>query len=164
MASLLHKLGLGTVQFGQAYGVSNTRGQVSHLDAAAIEAGRDVRPLADGAAEIVVGADIDQPLADVLDHPLDRGQQLLLRGRAGEEGVVVGDAALALVVVPEDDRHWGNPVDDLGQLSEAWKKQIEHHFNHYKDLKKPGTTVVEGWGDAAAAWAIIEDCAKRFKA
>ena len=30
------KLGLGTVQFGQAYGVSNTRGQVSQADAAAI--------------------------------------------------------------------------------------------------------------------------------
>jgi aryl-alcohol dehydrogenase-like predicted oxidoreductase len=30
------KLGLGTVQFGQAYGVSNIRGQVSRADAAAI--------------------------------------------------------------------------------------------------------------------------------
>lgn len=30
------KLGLGTVQFGQAYGVSNTNGQVSREDAAAI--------------------------------------------------------------------------------------------------------------------------------
>jgi aryl-alcohol dehydrogenase-like predicted oxidoreductase len=30
------KLGLGTVQFGQAYGVSNTRGQVTPNDAAAI--------------------------------------------------------------------------------------------------------------------------------
>jgi aryl-alcohol dehydrogenase-like predicted oxidoreductase len=30
------KLGLGTVQFGQAYGVSNTRGQVSRVEAAAI--------------------------------------------------------------------------------------------------------------------------------
>lgn len=30
------KLGLGTVQFGQAYGVSNTRGQVTRAEAAAI--------------------------------------------------------------------------------------------------------------------------------
>jgi len=30
------KLGLGTVQFGQAYGVANTRGQVGHDEAAAI--------------------------------------------------------------------------------------------------------------------------------
>jgi hypothetical protein len=74
-----------------------------HLHLGAVEAGGDPRPLPDGAAEIVVGADIDQPLAELLDHPLDRGQQLLLRRRAGEEGVVVGDAALALVVVPVDD-------------------------------------------------------------
>jgi len=33
---MLEKLGLGTVQFGQAYGVSNTRGQVSADDAATI--------------------------------------------------------------------------------------------------------------------------------
>jgi aryl-alcohol dehydrogenase-like predicted oxidoreductase len=33
---MLEKLGLGTVQFGQAYGVSNIRGQVPAADAAAI--------------------------------------------------------------------------------------------------------------------------------
>ena len=33
---MLEKLGLGTVQFGQAYGVSNTHGQVSVQDAAGI--------------------------------------------------------------------------------------------------------------------------------
>jgi aryl-alcohol dehydrogenase-like predicted oxidoreductase len=33
---MLEKLGLGTVQFGQAYGVSNKRGQVSKAEAAAI--------------------------------------------------------------------------------------------------------------------------------
>jgi aryl-alcohol dehydrogenase-like predicted oxidoreductase len=33
---MLEKLGLGTVQFGQAYGVSNQRGQVSKEEAAAI--------------------------------------------------------------------------------------------------------------------------------
>ena len=32
----VEKLGLGTVQFGQAYGISNRRGQVSAEEAAAI--------------------------------------------------------------------------------------------------------------------------------
>lgn len=36
MTRALQKLGLGTVQFGQAYGVSNQRGQVSRTEAAAI--------------------------------------------------------------------------------------------------------------------------------
>ena len=35
-AAYMTKLGLGTVQFGQAYGVSNSRGQVSREEAAAI--------------------------------------------------------------------------------------------------------------------------------
>src|SRR5690349_5229371 len=33
---MLEKLGLGTVQFGQPYGISNTHGQVSPMEAAAI--------------------------------------------------------------------------------------------------------------------------------
>jgi len=33
---MLEKLGLGTVQFGQPYGISNTQGQVSPMEAAAI--------------------------------------------------------------------------------------------------------------------------------
>lgn len=67
-----------------------------------------------------------------------------------------------IICVPEDDRHAG-AIKSMDEVGEAWKKQVEHHFNHYKDLKKPGTTTVEGWGDAAAAWAIIEECAGRFK-
>lgn len=36
---MLEKLGLGTVQFGQPYGISNSHGQVSPMEAAAILAG-----------------------------------------------------------------------------------------------------------------------------
>lgn len=49
---MLEKLGLGTVQFGQPYGVSNTRGQVPHAEAAAIlaSAAQAGIPLLDTAA------------------------------------------------------------------------------------------------------------------
>lgn len=65
-----------------------------------------------------------------------------------------------IVVVPEDDRHYGaiNTIDDLGN---AWKKQIEHHFNHYKDLKKPGTTSVRGFMGADEAWKVVKECVER---
>jgi inorganic pyrophosphatase len=43
------------------------------------------------------------------------------------------------------------------------KNQIEHHFAHYKDLKKPGTTKVLGWGDIAAAKQIIEASINRYQ-
>lgn len=68
-----------------------------------------------------------------------------------------------IVCVPEDDRNTGDSINSLDDISDQLKKQIEHHFNHYKDLKKPGSTKVEGWGDVVAAWAVIEDCIARYK-
>ena len=98
------------------------------------------------------------------DEPLPTGVVVTAKVVAVLNFVDGGENDHKIVCVPVDDRHWGNPVNDLSELSDTWKKQIEHHFNHYKDLKKPGTTVVEGWGDVAAAWAIIEECSKRYLA
>lgn len=67
-----------------------------------------------------------------------------------------------IVCVPEDDRHWGNDIKALEDISEQWKKQIENHFSHYKDLKSGGT-VVRGWANAEEAWKIIQACAERYK-
>ena len=67
-----------------------------------------------------------------------------------------------IICVPEDDRNQGDRFNTLEDLPEAWKKQIEHHFNHYKDLKKPGSTKVEGWDGAEAAWKVIEECSQRY--
>lgn len=74
-----------------------------------------------------------------------------------------GEADHKVVVVPADDRNTGDSIDTLDDLGERWKQMIEHHFTHYKDLKKPGSTKVLGWGDAEAAKLIIEDSIKRFK-
>lgn len=74
-----------------------------------------------------------------------------------------GEADHKVVVVPVDDRHNGDSIKTLDDLGERWKEQIAHHFTHYKDLKKPGTTIVEGWGDVEAAKKIIEESIARFK-
>lgn len=74
-----------------------------------------------------------------------------------------GEADHKVVVVPADDRNTGDSIDTLDDLGKRWKEQIEHHFTHYKDLKKPGSTKVLGWGDAEAAKQIIEDSIKRYK-
>lgn len=68
-----------------------------------------------------------------------------------------------IICVPEDDRNEGGSLKDISDLNETYKNQIEHHFAHYKDLNRPGSTEVKGWGDAAAAWVIIEDCVNRYK-
>jgi inorganic pyrophosphatase len=73
-----------------------------------------------------------------------------------------GEADHKIVVVPADDRSTGDSINSLDDLGERWKQQLEFHFSHYKDLKKPGTTKVEGWGDVAAAQKIIEESIARW--
>lgn len=67
-----------------------------------------------------------------------------------------------LVVVPADDRHNGNTINSLDDIPGSWMKQVEYHFSHYKDLKKPGTTIVKGWGDVTEAKQILADCIERW--
>jgi inorganic pyrophosphatase len=74
-----------------------------------------------------------------------------------------GEADHKVVVVPADDRHTDNIVKSLDDLGGRWKQQIEHHFNHYKDLYKPGSTKVLGWGDVEEAKKIIAESIDRYK-
>lgn len=73
-----------------------------------------------------------------------------------------GEMDHKIVVVPADDRHAGEKIDSLDDLPKGLCKQIEHHFTHYKDLKKPGSTHVLGWGDAKDALEIIKECQERW--
>ncbi|MBX4205860.1 inorganic diphosphatase [Candidatus Microgenomates bacterium] len=73
-----------------------------------------------------------------------------------------GEMDHKIVCVPEDDRNTGNMINSLEDLGDNWKKQIESHFTHYKDLKKPGSTKVLGWGDLQAAKKIIEESIQRY--
>lgn len=72
-----------------------------------------------------------------------------------------GEMDHKVVVVPADDRNTDDAIKTFDDLHERWKQKIEHHFSHYKDLKKPGSTKVQGWGDAEAAKSIIKDCQER---
>ena len=74
-----------------------------------------------------------------------------------------GEMDYKIVVAPADDRNTGNAITSMDDLHDQWKLKLEHHFSHYKDLKKPGSTKVLGWGDAEEAKKIIEECVQRFK-
>jgi inorganic pyrophosphatase len=74
-----------------------------------------------------------------------------------------GEADHKVVVVPADDRNTGDSINTLDDLGERWKQKIEHHFTHYKDLKKPGSTRVLGWGDIEAAKTVIAESITRYK-
>jgi inorganic pyrophosphatase len=73
-----------------------------------------------------------------------------------------GENDYKIICVPIDDRNAGSTthVDELG---DQWKKQITHHFSHYKDLKKGGT-VVRGITGPDQAWKIVKECVDRAQA
>ena len=74
-----------------------------------------------------------------------------------------GEVDDKIVCVPEDDRNTDNAITSLTDLHDRWKQKIEHHFAHYKALKKPGSTKVVGWGDSDEATRIINECIERYK-
>ena len=73
-----------------------------------------------------------------------------------------GEMDHKVICVPADDRNTGDSIKNISDLGDQWKKQIEHHFTHYKDLKKPGSTKVLGFGDAVRAHIVIEECVRRW--
>ncbi len=73
-----------------------------------------------------------------------------------------GEMDYKIVVVPADDRNTGDSIATLDDLGERWKQKVEFHFSHYKDLKKPGTTKVLGWGDVEAAKKVIQESIERW--
>lgn len=73
-----------------------------------------------------------------------------------------GEMDHKIVVVPVDDRNTGDSVSTLDDLGERWKQQIAEHFSHYKDLKKPGTTNVQGWGSIEDAKTIVAESIERY--
>ena len=96
------------------------------------------------------------------DEPLPTGVFLEARVIGVMKFVDDGEVDDKVVVVPVDDRHTGNAVQTLEDVPAQVLKQIEFHFNHYKDLKKPGTTRVESWGDVAEAKQVIHESIERW--
>ena len=62
----------------------------------------------------------------------------------------------------DDDRNNGDAIKTLEDLPKRTIEQLEFHFNHYKDLKKPGTTKVKGFFGLDEAIKVIEDATKRY--
>jgi inorganic pyrophosphatase len=73
-----------------------------------------------------------------------------------------GEWDYKVIVVPADDRNTGDSIKTLDDLGERWKQKIEHHFTHYKDLKKPGSTVVHGFGNIEDAKKVVAESIERW--
>lgn len=74
-----------------------------------------------------------------------------------------GEKDHKIICVPADDRDSGNRIQSLDDLGQQWKNKVEYHFNTYKDLKKPGTTKVLGYGGPDEAVTVIKECIERYQ-
>jgi inorganic pyrophosphatase len=69
-----------------------------------------------------------------------------------------------IVAVPVDDLHpYHTGVRSYSDLPEILRQQIEHFFQHYKDLEPAKWTRIGAWIDADAAAKLIADGIARAK-
>ncbi|MBI2717267.1 MAG: inorganic diphosphatase [Rhizobiales bacterium] len=74
-----------------------------------------------------------------------------------------GDEKIVAVPVPRLTRRYEN-VHEYTDLPEITRQQIEHFFEHYKDLEKGKWVKLIGWGGAAEARRMIIEGIERAKA
>ena len=99
----------------------------------------------------------------ITDQPLTTGIYLTAKVLGVMKFVDDGEVDDKIICVPADDRNNGDCYSSLSDLPKRTLEQIEFHFNHYKDLKKPGTTKVEKFGDIEEAKTVIKDAIKRWE-
>lgn len=109
--------------------------------------------------------DEDGDELDVLlltEQPLPTGVYVNARIVGVMKFVDDGEVDDKIVAVPADDRNTGNAIASIEDIPKRLIEQIEFHFNHYKDLKKPGTTKVESWGNIEEAKAVVHESIERW--
>lgn len=100
----------------------------------------------------------------ITEQPLTTGIFLKAKVIGVMKFVDDGEVDDKIIVVPADDRNNGNAYNSLDDLPKQLIKQLEFHFNHYKDLKKAGTTKVEGFFGIDEAKKVIKDSQARWTA
>ena len=98
----------------------------------------------------------------ITDQPLTTGIWMQGRILGIMKFVDGGEVDDKIICVPTDDRNNGDAYASLEDLPPATLKQIEFHFNHYKDLKKPGTTEVKSFEGPEVAKKVIADSIERY--
>lgn len=98
----------------------------------------------------------------ITDQPLTTGVWMKAKILGVMKFVDGGEVDDKIICVPADDRNNGDCYEKLEDLPKKMLEQIEFHFSHYKDLKKPGTTEVKGFEDVKAAKKVIADAIERY--
>ena len=99
----------------------------------------------------------------ITDQPLTTGIYTTARVLGVMKFVDDGEVDDKIIAVVSDDRNNGDCYQTLADLPDRLIEQIRFHFNHYKDLKKPGTTEVKEFAGADEAKKVIADAIARWQ-
>jgi inorganic pyrophosphatase len=106
---------------------------------------------------------------DLLDFVIANVTEPLIPGSLVEARVIGimkfedgGERDDKVITVLADDKRMDH-ITSFEQLGDHWKKEIEHYFEYYKHLKKPGTCKVLGFYDTAEAVKIVDECIERYE-
>ena len=73
-----------------------------------------------------------------------------------------GDEKIIAVPVPQLTKRYAH-VKEYTDMPEIAVQQIQHFFEHYKDLEPGKWVKMLGWGDAAEAKQMITEAIERAK-
>lgn len=66
-----------------------------------------------------------------------------------------------VICVLNDDKRMDH-IQTIADLGEHFEKETQYYWEHYKDLKKPGTCKTEGFFDSEEALKVIKECEERY--
>ncbi|MDD5769408.1 MAG: inorganic diphosphatase [Candidatus Gracilibacteria bacterium] len=72
-----------------------------------------------------------------------------------------GEVDDKVIAVVNDDKR-NSHIKSIDDLGEQFIKETTYYWEHYKDLKKPGTCKVEGFFGVEEAVKIIKECEERY--
>ena len=75
-----------------------------------------------------------------------------------DDGGEVDDKVIAVLA---DDKRMDHIIT-FEQLGEHWEKETTYYWEHYKDLKKPGSCRVNGFFGVKKAVEIVKACEARY--
>ena len=106
---------------------------------------------------------------DLLDFVIANVTEPLVPGSLAEARIIGimkfedgGERDDKVITVLSDDKRMDH-IASYKDLGEHWEKETQHYFEHYKDLKKPGTCKVLGFFDVTEARTIIKECQERYE-
>ena len=123
-----------------------------------------VYPTDYGFFENTLGLDGDPVDALVLlDYPTFPGVTISVRPVAVFNMTDDGGSDAKVICVQAKDPRWAH-IQDLDDIPEYTRKEIEHFFEHYKDLEPGKWVKLEGWQGAAEAEAVVLAGFEKLKA